>query len=493
MQPSYWIVACLLSCLFSPFLSEATSQQSEPKRSLQATRPTSNVIIIGAGIAGLGAARTLLDSSPQFKVTVLEGNTMPGGRVRTVQSKQGPLELGATWVHGYSATNPIYALCQSLGLTVKETVAGDNTYYFDPKGKILNPDGDEYAPGASIYSQFYDYFQNLITATDKRSVGDMFRLFVQKKKLNTNLQNTLLKAINNEVENEYAESAKSLSARYFDMDEKFPKNDALLPGGMIGLINGLIRPPLATAAAVNVIYNQIVTSIDFSSSSGLVSVKTKDGSLYQAPYVISTLPLGVMQKNVVQFNPSLPSTMMSALYQRNMGDLERIVMVFPSSFWDPEGDLKPGWLNPAFVSPSSLWMEWYSLSATLGKSILIGFNAGDIARRTSLMDDASLLASGLSVLKTMFPSATIPQPTEYFVSRWLNNPFSYGAYSSPRTNASAASVEDDVIAQPLGSATTGRLLFAGEHTLAKYFATLHGALISGQREANRIISYSKSG
>ena len=393
-----------------------------------------------------------------------------------------PLKLPCR-CHACSRKNPLSILATSLGVLFKSDVGDDNTYFFDSKGKVLNPDGSDYKPLLTQFNAFTSWMNNQLKNKDTRSIGDMYALYVATKALNTTSQNMLLKAINTGIEQEYASSMGKLSANLYDEDLDFGSSpDAMFPGGLSGLVQKII-----STSSINILYNQVVSSIDYLSSAGQVAVRTKAGSLYSARWVICTLPLGVMQANLVSFNPLLPSSMTTALYQLNMGALERIVLVFQNNWWDPANTLQPGWLHPPIGPPGGLWQEWYTLSGTLGRPVLIGWNAGDVAVNALKSNDATLLASSLSVLASMFPNIVIPQPKEYHVSRWQSNPYSLGSYSSIRPNVTAANINDK-LAAPVGSATSGQVLFAGEHTSSQYFGTMHGAILTGQREANRIIS-----
>lgn len=88
--------------------------RQQPASMVPATAQKRHVAIIGAGFAGLAAARTLLaESKGQVKVTVLEADTVVGGRARRGQLASGPVELGATWFHGTEG-NPVYDYAMKL-------------------------------------------------------------------------------------------------------------------------------------------------------------------------------------------------------------------------------------------------------------------------------------------------------------------------------------------------------------------------------------------
>ncbi|XP_010284078.1 PREDICTED: lysine-specific histone demethylase 1A [Phaethon lepturus] len=108
------------------------------------------------------------------------------------------------------------------------------------------------------------------------------------------------------------------------------------------------------------------------------------------------------------------------------------------------------------------------------------------------ISDDVIVGRCLAILKGIFGSSAVPQPKETVVSRWRADPWARGSYSYVAAGSSGN--DYDLMAQPItpGPAIPGapqpipRLFFAGEHTIRNYPATVHGALLSGLREAGRI-------
>lgn len=90
-------------------------------------RPAPSVIVIGAGISGIAAARILHDAS--FKVTLLESRDRLGGRIHTDYSFGCPVDMGASWLHGVCNENPLAPLIRCLGLTLYRTSGDDSVLY----------------------------------------------------------------------------------------------------------------------------------------------------------------------------------------------------------------------------------------------------------------------------------------------------------------------------------------------------------------------------
>jgi monoamine oxidase len=222
-----------------------------------------------------------------------------------------------------------------------------------------------------------------------------------------------------------------------------------------------------------------------------VEVCLVDGSLLQAEYCVCTIPLGVLQDETIEFEPPLPKSHRMAIQSIGMGILNKIVLQFDDSFW---GDL--GQFGIADSKDPTLTKSFLDCSPDPDESntpkILILFLGGNAARRidpydsdnqndstTDSLSDEQAVADAMNSLRLVFGN-TIPDPVATKVTRWGSDPFSRGGYSFAKVGCEA-SVYDDV-AQPLGN-----LFFAGEHTSKDAHSTVHGAWMTGSREAKRLL------
>jgi monoamine oxidase len=135
--------------------------------------------------------------------------------------------------------------------------------------------------------------------------------------------------------------------------------------------------------------------------------------------------------------------------------------------------------------PFSVYLNYYK---TLNRPILVALNAGSAAERAAALGDPDAIAAAAdAVLDRLYPppssaaaAATRPPPSRYDVTDWAGDPFSRGSYSYFAVgNAREITAE---LAKPVG-----RVHFAGEHTSEKAPATVHGALLSGEREARLVM------
>ena len=158
-----------------------------------------------------------------------------------------------------------------------------------------------------------------------------------------------------------------------------------------------------------------------------------------------------------------------------MGVLDKAVLRFSRAFW-PEA------ANFAYLSSTpGEWPAFVNLHAALGVPYLMGFAAGSWAREMEGRPEGEVRARVVEILRAMFGSRT-PEPEAFLRTRWAHDPFTLGSYSF----VPVGSGPDDrrALAEPVEE----RLFFAGEATSPDYPATVHGAFLSGVREAQRIDS-----
>ncbi|CDQ71674.1 unnamed protein product [Oncorhynchus mykiss] len=164
-----------------------------------------------------------------------------------------------------------------------------------------------------------------------------------------------------------------------------------------------------------------------------------------------------------------------------------VVLCFDRVFWDPSVNLF-GHVGSTTASRGELFLFWNLYKAP----ILLALMAGEAAGIMENISDDVIVGRCLAILKGIFGSSAVPQPKETVVTRWRADPWARGSYSYVAAGSSGN--DYDLMAQPItpGPAIPGasqpvpRLFFAGEHTIRNYPATVHGALLSGLREAGRI-------
>lgn len=423
-----------------------------------------NGLVIGAGVAGLAAARALRSAS--FKVTVLEARDRIGGRVWTNHAWQdAPLDMGASWIQGVNG-NSITKLAAQFDVKTYETDS-DSVVIYDWEGEELSEDEAEEIDAAmeALMEQAEKARDEMDEDEDDIALGDALGELVGEMELSNDEEAAINFAINTVIEHEYAADVSELSLESWDADEEFGGGDVLFPSGYDQIVKGI-------AEGLDIKTDHIVEKIEYGEPG--VRVATNRG-IFEADWAIVTLPLGVLKSSRVQFNPALPKKKLKAVKALGMGVLNKLYLRFPRVFWDKE----PDWI--AHISEEKgRWTEWVNIYKATGKPILLGFNAAKFGREIEKWTDAEIVESAMEVLRTIY-GEDAPDPDAFLITRWGCDPFAGGSYSFRATGLEAEDYE--ALVEPVAN----RLFFAGEATSAEYAATVHGAYLSGMREAERII------
>ncbi len=416
------------------------------------------ILIIGAGIAGLGAALRLRELG--YGVIVLEARDRIGGRILTDRSLGVPVDLGAAWIRGTEG-NPITDLATRYKAAIVPNDRSNNILY-DASGMRVSD-----ADAGALDDTFTDLFNAARDAAD--ATGDDASV---DDGLNRALTGTLL-GLNQQqgidwerAEIEIATGAPlaALSLRAYGADAVFDGGDALFPDGYDAVVREL-------AKGTDVRTGQIVSRIEY--GQGGVRVFTNRGE-FTADRAIITVPLGVLKAGRISFAPALPEAKTQAIQRLGMGLLDKIVLRFNRVFWDADAD----YLN--YIAPTrGDWPEFVNLAPAVHMPVLVALRGANTARDAESRSDADLVTDAMRVLRMMYGN-DVPDPTGALVTRWAADPFALGAYSYVPVGVS--NMEYDA----LGASVAGRLFFAGEATVRDYPATVHGAWLSGLRVAEAI-------
>uniref|UniRef100_A0A8C2SFM6 Lysine-specific histone demethylase 1A n=1 Tax=Capra hircus TaxID=9925 RepID=A0A8C2SFM6_CAPHI len=274
----------------------------------------------------------------------------------------------------------------------------------------------------------------------------------------------------------------TLSLKHWDQDDDFE-----FTGSHLTVRNGY------SSEGLDIKLNTAVRQVRYTASGcEVIAVNTRSTSqtfIYKCDAVLCTLPLGVLKQQppAVQFVPPLPEWKTSAVQRMGFGNLNKVVLCFDRVFWDPSVNLF-GHVGSTTASRGELFLFWNLYKAP----ILLALVAGEAAGIMENISDDVIVGRCLAILKGIFGSSAVPQPKETVVSRWRADPWARGSYSYVAAGSSGN--DYDLMAQPItpGPSIPGapqpipRLFFAGEHTIRNYPATVHGALLSGLREAGRI-------
>ncbi|KAK0056688.1 lysine-specific histone demethylase 1A [Biomphalaria pfeifferi] len=277
----------------------------------------------------------------------------------------------------------------------------------------------------------------------------------------------------------------NLSLKHWDQDDDYE-----FSGSHLTVRNGYSCVPTAIAEGLDYKLNTVVKQIKILEKGVEVVTTAKNGSnqqTYKGDAVLCTLPLGVLKEcintvpNVPHFIPPLPDWKADAIARLGFGNLNKVVLCFDRVFWDPSANLF-GHVGSTTASRGELFLFWNLYKAP----VLLALIAGEAAAIMENVSDDVIVGRCLVVMKGIFGANAVPQPKESLVSRWRADPYARGSYSYVAAGSSGN--DYDLLASPIAhpAGAPARLFFAGEHTIRNYPATVHGAMLSGFREAGRI-------
>lgn len=422
-------------------------------------KSSERVVVIGAGLAGLSAARDLVRRGAD--VVVLEARDRIGGRVWTSRAWPDlPMDLGASWIHGVKG-NPLTALADEARAARIET-SYESAVAYDAMGKAISIDGPLQAAEAAIATA------RKAAEGAERDVSLAAAIETSRAwKTGSEAHRRMIRhAVNSTIEQEYGGDWSEVSAWHYDDGEEFAGGDQLFPLGFDQVIALL-------AQGLDIRLGQTVRSIERAGPG--VRIRLADGATLEAGRAVVTLPLGVLRSGAISFGAPLSSARQRAIETLRMGLLNKCWLRFDRIAWPGDVDWIE-WLGPQ----DGVWAEWVSLAHRARLPVLLGFHAGNQARAMERLDDAAMMASAHEALKSMFGTA-FPAPLAVQVTRWSADPYSLGSYSF-----NAVGVTSKMRRDLAGLDWDGRLVFAGEAASANHFGTAHGAVLSGRTAARSI-------
>jgi monoamine oxidase len=436
--------------VLSVLASGAMAVASGPARAAKA-----DVIVIGAGIAGLAAARAL--SQAGRSVIVLEARDRIGGRIHTDRSLGFATELGANWIHGAEG-NPLVELARGSGTRVAR-FDHDDLAVFSAVG------GEASSALPRLYERFDAALETISTRCGARASGETLggplKAALGYAQLDESEREVMDILLDREFSSDYAAGLDEVSRCAGTIGEAFD-------GGDLIIANGYDRIPRGLSTRLDIRLNETVREVR--AGSFQVEVATANGR-YTGRHCICTLPLGVLKAGDVRFDPPLPRAHRKAIETIGFGSFAKAIVSLETDPGMPA-------LNAAFAPGGRRhFRNLVDLTGIAGRPAVLAYGGGADARAVAAMEDQSIAEE----LADAITAATGKRPLirGLLVSRWDDDRFARGAYSFPA--ADTAPDAFSVLASPAGS-----LHFAGE-AASPYFGTVHGAYLSGRNAAASIL------
>jgi monoamine oxidase len=471
-----------------------------------------DVVVVGAGVAGLAAAKELTAAGKE--VLVLESSNRIGGRTWTrkltieggaaqVDNISLTVEMGAAWIIDImndGKANPVFDMLSSKGANI---LKDPYTFTFTRGGKVI--DIAEVSKMENQYEEFRRHINAIDCSATDLSLSDVLEAYMSAGNFTAREEVDLRYMVRIWIVESYAADIEDLSPCYSFDDAEFNAGSegewAIVPSGDgLGQFAGILAETVP-----DIRLGHTVTRVEYDSSSGAVvdvdiEVNNEiESRQFRADVALIALPLGVLQKERQQplFEPALPACQQAASAGMKMGHLEKVILA-----WSPNNTAWMSELPPTSWSErmpigrddhAGEWEEYFLLQSQHGVPYVVVFNAGSRALEIAqTMTDAEQRAHALEGFRQTFPAIGIPEPDAAVSTRWSENPYSEGAYSFVKKRGFIDSlVKDDTVRSLWQSPVVGnggaQLIFAGEHTSVDYGATVHGAYLSGVRAAEQVL------
>jgi monoamine oxidase len=400
-----------------------------------------DVVVVGAGAAGLAAAHDL--KAAGRKAIVLEARGRVGGRAFTDTSLGPAYDAGAMFIH-WAERNPWVQIARDLGIaTPGESWGGGFRVFAD--GQPMADADRQKRRGA--FGQIDRRLETVDLTKRDLSVRDL--LGDLGPEMSQVASSGLLLSI--------GEESDRISAR--DYQRLWAGDDLVVPSGYGNLV-------ARYGAGLDIRLNQPVSQIRWDGPG--VTVTTPSGSL-RANACIVTVPVGVLKAGAIRFTPELPARNRDALDGIGMGALTKIALKVEGERFG--------------ITPGTSFLEAGSPRRLMNfdlfpddKDLIIAYCGGDHARELSSAGPDAARAHLTELLSKMLGADIARAVTGISFPAWWTDPFSRGSYSVCRPGREAAREQ---LAEPIG----GRIFIAGEATAGGGAMTVGGATLAGRAAA----------
>ncbi|RDD44665.1 Spermine oxidase [Trichoplax sp. H2] len=497
-------------------LRKSQSSKSDADKASHQTdssTPSIDVVIIGAGIAGLAAAE-LLCADGHFKVTILEGSNRIGGRIYTTDlDDKSKLEIGAQFIHGHKK-NPIYKLAKKYGIKVY-----NEADCYNEKSLHLTERGDVVRTSKAIKAM--DFYEDILNQSTNRqylnelpsnsnNVGSYIK-WKLKEKLSTipnKDEQSLLASIYScreaiECVISACDSLQDLHLQDFGDYIELTGEDKEFKNGFSEIPHKIAQNIPTDVLHLNNRVQKIrrnSTDTGQDNKNGRVTIECTNAKTYKADFVICTVSLGVLKKEAADlFDSSLSEKKLKVIDRMGFGLTDKLYLRYSKPFWKhrdfsyffywDDEDYKNSRGKGIQLAEGEEWLRSIVNIETvrLNSDTLVIWISGECARVMEKLSKKDISNSITRVLQKFTGISNLPEPYDVIQTKWFSDPLFCGSYSYIST--SSCSDDVDTLAEPeVDEDGCPLILFAGEATHRNFYSTTHGAYLTGQREATRIIN-----
>ena len=414
-----------------------------------------DVIVIGAGMAGITAARDLARDG--YSVVVLEARDRIGGRVFTQYDFcEQPVEGGAEFIHGESAATLPEA--REAGLSFRGSPQMRRTA-FNLGG------GTHWLPLVCMHPETWacaSMRKNIVnTAAPDLTAREFIEKHGYRGRARMLTEMTFLQHLPGGVDD--VGVLGFIDDGVMDLQMRFNRR----------VVEGYAALPRSLAEGLDIRLNAVVEEIDWDDES--VRVRLQNGDLLEARAAVSAMPVGVLKSDAIRFKPGLPESKRWALTKIEMGPILKILLHFEKRFW-------PGWMEMVACSTGPINLYWTVFrSGDALPDVMTAYCLGPRAEALSAQSDEQALETVMSDLKRLFPKSDPRRAlVNHRIINWAKDPFARGGYTYLRPGGLGARAK-------LRATDTGALFWAGAGTESSPVSELvETAYLSGRRAAREV-------
>lgn len=414
-----------------------------------------NVIVIGAGAAGLHAAQLIKNQN--VDVQILEASGLFGGRVKINRDFfDFPLEQGADYIYGNS--NPWYDGIKNTGVSIVEV----------PANPLFVMDGIPKFESDLSFDIDFQNAQSFIANLKNYSGPD---LTLQNAAVSAQIAGRAHHVIEGQVAtplgatyNNVSVKGISSNAKNWDGGESkhFSENQSL-----VQVLSAMYNDVLSSVK-----FNTPITSIDYSDPKKII-LTDGGGGTHECTRVIITVPLSILKSGAITFSPQLPLVNTAAWNRIGMAGGIKVALSFFSNFWGREA---------TSIYTQGYAREYYApgMGRSNSNRVLTATIVGDQAEAMSGKTDEEIIALLLADLDALYPaqqgqaSKNFDEPNSYLFD-WSKQEYIKGASSYPLVSGDDAGIS-------MSTPVQNRIFWAGEATARNgNSATVQGAIESSNR------------